>query len=383
MYRLGRYAEAGVAFHRGAQLFEGGDQQVRLRFEGAAWSAEWHLRPAQRGPERTVDGNGPGDRAILAVQALRETLTTPPAARGADLAIRALGDGALLAEQGSQGPSVTLAILALLHCGRVVEAHDAADAAVRDACVRGAQLAYADASLMRAFVLYVRGRITDAAADAQAAIDLIQHHGHPQAQTALAILVHCMIERGELKEAARIFERAGEELTPTPAMHAYVSLARGRLHLRLNDIDAARKDLDAAENALRDLGAANPTMVPWRSLAGVVAHPSGDEARSRSLIKEEIRLARSFDVPIALGIALRRRAHTEAGDQALESFKEAVSVLENTEAKLEPAPAPTRGLGVHSGAQVSELMLEVTWELVYTWHIVAVQRGWKPRFAWS
>ena len=114
----------------------------------------------------------------------------------------------------------------------MIEAHDAADATVRDASDRGAQLAYAEASLVRAFVLYARGRITDAAADAQAAIDLIQHHGNAQAQTAMAILVHCMIERGELKEAASIFERAGEELTPTPAVNAYVSLARGRLHLR-------------------------------------------------------------------------------------------------------------------------------------------------------
>ena len=61
------------------------------------------------------------------------------------------------------------------------------------------------------------------------------------------------------------------------------------------------------------LGATNPTMLAWRSLAGVIAHLGGDEARSADLIQEEIRLARSFDVPIALGIALRRRALTETG----------------------------------------------------------------------
>ena len=45
LYRFGRFAEAGAAFHRGARLFEGGDEQVRLRFEGMAWSAEVHLAP--------------------------------------------------------------------------------------------------------------------------------------------------------------------------------------------------------------------------------------------------------------------------------------------------------------------------------------------------
>jgi hypothetical protein len=43
LYRFGRYAEAGVAFWRGARLFETGDRQVRLRFEGAACAAEYHL----------------------------------------------------------------------------------------------------------------------------------------------------------------------------------------------------------------------------------------------------------------------------------------------------------------------------------------------------
>ena len=42
----------------------------------------------------------------------------------------------------------------------------------------------------------------------------------------------------------------------------------------------------AVENIVRDFGESNPTMLPWRSLAGVVAHLSGDEGRSRSLIEE-------------------------------------------------------------------------------------------------
>ena len=344
LYRFGRFAEAGAAFHRGARLFEGGDEQVRLRFEAMAWSSEIHLTPTQRGPKGAVNGDGPGSRALLAVEALRQSLTTPPVSRAADLALHALGDGALLAEQGSQGPSVNLAILALLHCGRLIEAHVAADATVRDARDRGAHLAYAGASLVRALVLYARGRINDAAADAQAAVHGFQRRGHAHAQTALAILAHCMVERGEPTEAASAIERAGEELVLAPAINAYVCLARGRMNLWRRDVDAARKDLDAAENALRDLGPVNPTMWPWQSLAGMVAHLSGDEARSRSLLQEEIRLARSFDVPIALGIALRRRAHTQAGQEALETFREAINALEATEAKLELARAHA-GLG--------------------------------------
>jgi DNA-binding CsgD family transcriptional regulator len=346
LYRFGRYTEAGVAFRRGAQLFDGDDHQVRLRFEGAAWSSDTHLAPTQYRPASAanVSGDGPGDRAVLAVHALNAALTIPPAARGADLALRALGNGALLAEQTSQGASVNLAILALHHSDRLIEANDAADATVRDACDRGARLAYAEASVIRAMVLYTRGRVTDAAADAQAAFDLLQHKEHAHAKTALAVLVHCMIERGELKEATKVFSLADDPLTPTPAIDTYAHIALGRLNLRRGMIDEARRDLEAAENSFRDFGTINPTSLPWRSLAGLIAHISGDGARAQALIAEEIRLARLFGVAIPLGLALQRRALTESGSDALETFREAVDVLEGTEARLYLARAQY-GLG--------------------------------------
>ena len=239
LYRFGRHDEAAAAFHRGAELFDAADQQVRLRFVGAAWAAESHRAPTQGGPEGVFDGDGPGTRAVLAVQALQQSLTTPPAGRAAALAIRALADGALLAEQSSQGPGVNLAVLALLQCGRVIEAQEAADAIVCDARGRGAQLAYAEASLIRALVFYARGRVNEAAADAQAALDGLGQSDNPHAQTALATLVNCMIERGELTEAESLLRDAQSPLAPTPAIDAYVLLARGRLHLHRKDIDAA------------------------------------------------------------------------------------------------------------------------------------------------
>ena len=189
LYRFGRHDEAAAAFHRGAALFDAAEQQVRLRFVGAAWAAASHRAPTRGGPEGAFDGDGPGTRAVLAVQALQQSLTTPPAGRAAALATRALANGALLAEQSSEGPGVNLAVLALLQCGRVIEAQHAADAIVCDARGRGAQLAYAEASLIRALVFYARGRVNEAAADAQAALDGLGQGDNPHAQTALATLV--------------------------------------------------------------------------------------------------------------------------------------------------------------------------------------------------
>jgi tetratricopeptide (TPR) repeat protein len=260
------------------------------------------------------------------------------------MAIRALGDGALLAELTSRSPVVSLAVLALLHSGRLVEAHEAADAVVLDARARGAPMAYAEASLSRALVLLARGRITEAAVDAQMALDRMGWHAH--ARTAAATLANCMIERGELTEAASIIQRVEEVPPPVevPGVEAYVYLARGRMNLALNDIEAAREDLAAAEKSLEVFGDANPSALPWRSLAGVIAHLGGDQARANVLIQKEIRLAQRYHVPIALGVALRHRAITERGQAALGTLRQAIAALETTEAKLELAHAHA-GLG--------------------------------------
>src|SRR4029079_12817241 len=141
---------------------------------------------------------------------------------GAHLALRALRDGALLAELTSRSPVVSLAVLALLHSGRLVEAHEGADALVADARDRGAPMAYAEASLVRALVLFARGRITDAAVDAQTALDRMGRHAH--ARTAAATLANCMIERRELAEAASVLHRVQEMPPPVevPGVEAYV-----------------------------------------------------------------------------------------------------------------------------------------------------------------
>jgi DNA-binding CsgD family transcriptional regulator len=344
LYRFGRYADASDVLRRGAALFRHGDRQVRLRFEAAAWGAEYHLPPAERGPLSTAQGDGPGDRAVLAVHAVRECLTVPPAGRAANLAIRALDSGALLAEQTSQSPVVNMAVLALLHAGHLVEANEIADAVVRDARERGAPLAYAEASMVRAVVQLARGRVVDAAADAQTALDGMRWHA--EAQAALATLVNCMIERGELAAAAEMIKRSEDRPAPVEVegVITYVHLARGRLHLALRDIDAARSDLLVAENALMEMRDANPSAFPWRSLAGVIAHRGGDARRGYALIQEEVRLAQRYEVPIAVGVALRHRALIETGEAALATFREAVDVLEKTEAKLELAHAHA-GLG--------------------------------------
>ena len=170
LYRFGRYDEAAAAFHRGAELFDAADQQVRLRFVGAAWAAESHRAPTQGWPEGAFDGDGPGPaRSSLcrpctvadhaAGRPRRGSRHPRPRQRG------------LARRTEFRGPGVNLAVLALLHCG---PGDRGAGGRGRDRLRRaGARraAAYAEASLIRALVLYARGRVNEAAADAQAALD--------------------------------------------------------------------------------------------------------------------------------------------------------------------------------------------------------------------
>jgi DNA-binding CsgD family transcriptional regulator len=81
--------------------------------------------------------------------------------------------------------------------------------------------------------------------------------------------------------------------------------------------------------------------LPWRSLAGVIAHTLGDEQGAQAYIEQEIALAREFQVPVQLGIALRRRALIEDGRTAIRTLEEATAALEQTDAALELGRALT------------------------------------------
>ena len=60
LFTFGRYANASAAFRRGTELFVDGEEQVRMRFEGAAWAAEFHIAPTLPESMSVADGDGPG-----------------------------------------------------------------------------------------------------------------------------------------------------------------------------------------------------------------------------------------------------------------------------------------------------------------------------------
>ncbi len=351
LYRYGRHAEAAATFRRGEELFAQGDRELTRLFTGAHVCAAWFTASmrdeayawlessaaefAQQPPQSTTD------RVLMAALAMRRAALRPPAPGHAALALAALGDGALLREQSSEGLAANLAIIALVWCGRAAEAQRALDDVLADARKRGAAPAFAEASFVRALVMRARGRVTEAMADAQAAIDGSKRGWSSMEPAPQAILADCLIERGELEAAARVVEaaehvRAGPE---SRVLNSWLHYVRGRLRLLGGDPRGALDEFLAAGELIEACGMLNPAapLGIWRSPAGLAAHAAGDDALARELIGEEVRLARRYAVPAQLGGALRARAALEEPAQAVGTLQQAVSVLEPADAPLELA----------------------------------------------
>jgi len=352
LYRYGRQEEAAETFRRGIELFEGRDAELARMFEGAFLCAALfvvsaHAEVVERLERRAAEigGRAPRssfERVVLAALSMYRSMTAPSVAV-ARIARLALGDGELLREETSEGMAANLAIGALAYSGAAEEAQRAVDAVLADARERGAVLAFAEASLVRALIMHVRGRVTEAIADAQAAVKGMERGWHAFGPAPHALVAYGLIERGDLDEAEQVL-RAGAEALSDPAVSGSNTLflaARGLLRLARGEPRAALDDFLATGELLQPYGGGNPALVPWRSLAGLAARALGDDDRARALVDQEIAIARRSGLRAQEGAALRVRALIEGDASGTSALDEAVAILEDADSPLELARALT------------------------------------------
>jgi DNA-binding CsgD family transcriptional regulator len=113
---------------------------------------------------------------------------------------------------------------------------------------------------------------------------------------------------------------------------ARLRLAQGR----------AREALDALRECARLLEVwkiRSPGRIPWRASAALALTSLGEPDEATRIALEEIELARRFELPRELGIALRAAGLVEGGDRGIELLAEAAQVLEASPAVLEHARA--------------------------------------------
>jgi DNA-binding CsgD family transcriptional regulator/tetratricopeptide (TPR) repeat protein len=255
------------------------------------------------------------------------------------LARQSLAGGKLLAELSSS--AYAIAVQCLTWCDELEASLALYDEGMADARARGAISRYVLASGFRAGVAFRLGALAEAEADARVARGALDTQAGNLARFwGTSSLADVMLERGEVAEAAALFEglplafegESGYFRHPAQMSHALVRLAQGRAAEAAADLLALGRELDA-------VGIRSPSITQWRSRAALALMRAGDGAQARALAAEEVELARRWGAPRALGMALRVHGLAVGGAAGLDLLCEAVEVLEASPAKLERARA--------------------------------------------
>jgi DNA-binding CsgD family transcriptional regulator len=341
LYALGRYGEAAEAFDRGAAEASGDDElEAELR---AAYVTVGRLDAAHRAAslDRLEDilgddpqGDTPGERALLAELAIERVFAGEGREEALALARRALGDGALLREQTSDGMAVYVVTGVLVWAEEFDLEHEILDQALADARRRGSVWAFATASYCRMLPEYAQGRIRAAIADGEHALDARRHGWEMFLPMVCGCLGLCLVELDDLEGALRAVALEDPERWEGSVVYGPYLSARGQVRLATGDAAGALDDLLAAGRTLLELSAPNPAFTPWRSSAALAASRLGDAERARTLANEEVELARRWGASGALGNALRGAALVSAGEERIALLAEAVDTLEHSQAVL-------------------------------------------------
>jgi DNA-binding CsgD family transcriptional regulator len=340
-----RWEDALETLERGIEEVDGTDDGLRARLEAArAAATRVGPRPEPPGPPVCLDDESlettVAGRMLLARAAADGALRGTSAAEVRRLAMRALGGGALLEDETSDGVAIYLAIFALVVAEDLQTAELAATTAVDDAQRRGSVLGFATACHFRSLAVLRRGRIADATADAVNTLVARRYGWRFSLGAAVAVRAECHLEEGELEAAAAELQRLMDEGEPLedPGAFRFVGV---RGHVRLMQLSPAMalEDLFEAGRLLEQTGGDNPAVYPWRSLASSASLALGDRQEARRLAEEELALAVAFGAPGAHGRALGAIAAAAEGSEAIEAREEALRVLETGQTALDRARA--------------------------------------------
>lgn len=250
---------------------------------------------------------------------------------------RAISDGTLVNSANGESGLVH-AWLTLLKADRN-EAMASLDAAVARAHLVGSTYALATALTFRGLGWLWRGELQEAEADLRTAM-----HATDAAQVAIArahigpYLANTLVEQGRVQEAAKILDWVD---VPDSLSHFEVwfwFLESQALLLRAQGFH--HQALEYALEAGRHAAAIDsPHFVSWRTHAALCLHTLNRTKEAREYAAEELDVARRWQAPRSLGLALRISGLIADSDHQLELLHEAVTVLRTSPARLEYAKA--------------------------------------------
>ena len=342
LYAIGELPGAAEQFAAGADVAEDVDPDLALRNQADLISSgilvpELHAEIAARLPEaigRARHGSlTSSGRAILASAALLAVLGGEPAQAAVAMADEALDEGRLIAEEGSESPTLYSATGVFSTSGHFSRSWVVLNQAIESAQASGSVMGYATAAYARAHSHLGLGRLADSIADSRAALDAQRHGWRQYLPVAYSFLIQALLERGELDQARSELAIASREDWDADLTWSTMYWARGLIHLAQGQPREALADF-------RTWGERWPVPSPafyaeWRSNAAVAATMLGDYEQAIDLATEELDLVARFDSRRSTGVALRALGLGQRDGRGIETLRSAVETLAESEATLE------------------------------------------------
>ncbi len=259
-------------------------------------------------------------------------------ARGQDAAVaRRLARHALAAPSALLMPRV-MACLALQSTDDFDESIAGLDAVLVEARGRGLNGVVSQTLVVRANLMVLAGRLTEAAEDldgARTAMPLRQWH--PDARPRLIMAeAHVSLEQGLVDRAEAAFASTSEDELGHGYSRTLMLFVRATLALGRGDAAAALLWAQECGRRLLAHRLVNPVLLPWRSVAASASYALGDVAHAARLCADDLALSRAWGVPSAIGRALLRRA---AVSRDPDDVREAVRLLRQSPWRLSYATA--------------------------------------------
>ncbi len=337
----GRHREALRAFDDAAGLEEA-EAHVRVHARAEA-DALGLLDPERRAilldaPAAATDeaASGRVQRTVLATRCMHMALLGVAHDEVVACAEQALS-GDALTDHAADGTVLFGISLALYACDELSWDDRVLTSAMTQSRARGSMMALATASLCRSASRWAQGRIPEALADIEQAIDAERYGWRHFLPAAYGLLLGLELDAGAVDAAAMTASSYDPSEFAGSAMLAPWHEGLGRLAL------AERRENDALEHfaAWRDVvgGIENPAcFAGWRGATALALASVGRTSEGEELAEEEVRLARAFGAPRAISAALRALAHVGVHadiEAPLAQLEEAVALAGASEARLE------------------------------------------------
>jgi DNA-binding CsgD family transcriptional regulator len=340
----GRYPHAAVAAESGRRELGDGDPALAEQLDALhaisrvyvdLTDAEATARSVRASLEAPRLEASPAGRAVLGNASIALAFAGERAAGIKPLAARALHRRAPV-DDPFDIVAFQLAAFGILLAGDVDAAERASAAAVDMARRRGSMLELAATMHVRSMARYQAGRLVEALADAEGAVEAGRWGWGATLPMAHAQLVFALLERGEVERADGALELpGGEERWAANVSYGVYLIARAAVWNAQGRTDEALAQLLLAGRLAEAVNARHSAIAPWRPPAVAILLAKGERDAAAQLAGEDVERARAFGAPGPIGAALRTRGLAVGGAAGIELLRESERLLAPTAARLE------------------------------------------------